>query len=406
MTRVHAVWLLASISFVHCQVSVEDGQLDAGLDSTSTGGFAPTSGGAANSGGAFGSGGFTESGGAPSSGGAFTTGGASGDGGSATGGGSSSPASDMPSPGVADEPIPTGSPTNLKVLDWAGFKAAASFTFDDTLTSQSSNYAALDAVGVPLTFYVVSNNNASNSVWAQAVLDGHELGNHTAHHCRANGTDCAWGAYAGSLASEFDQCTTHIENTTTQEAVWTSASPYGDGGYATTASSRFLLNRGVSGGQIAPNDATNPHALPCQTAAQNQSSDTFDAATNSARSAGKWQIFLIHSLGGDGGYNPLALSELVESITYAKNVGDVWADSVIHVGAYWRAQKLFTSLTPTTSGDTKTWTWTLPEHFPPGRFLRVRVDGGTLRQGDQTLTWDAHGYYEVALDAGTLTHGP
>ena len=42
----------------------------------------------------------------------------------------------------------------------------------------------------------------------------------------------------------------------------------------------------------------------------------------------------------------------------------------------------------------------------PGHFLRVTVDGGTLSQNGQALVWDGHGYYEVALDAGTLTWAP
>ena len=58
------------------------------------------------------------------------------------------------------------------------------------------------------------------------------------------------------------------------------------------------------------------------------------------------------------------------------------------------------------SGDTTTWTWSLPAHFPPGQTLRVTVDGGTLSQDGEPLTWDGHGYYEIALDAGMLTHEP
>jgi hypothetical protein len=60
----------------------------------------------------------------------------------------------------------------------------------------------------------------------------------------------------------------------------------------------------------------------------------------------------------------------------------------------------------TTSGNNRTWTWTLPAHFPPGKVLRVKVDGGSLSQGGNLLVWNAHGYYEVALDRGTLTLSP
>jgi hypothetical protein len=44
--------------------------------------------------------------------------------------------------------------------------------------------------------------------------------------------------------------------------------------------------------------------------------------------------------------------------------------------------------------------------MPPGKVLRVTVDGGKLSQNGTQLSWDSHGYYEVALDAGNLTWIP
>jgi hypothetical protein len=75
----------------------------------------------------------------------------------------------------------------------------------------------------------------------------------------------------------------------------------------------------------------------------------------------------------------------------------------VPVGAYWRGGKVLSSVAPTKAGGSQTWTWTLPAHFPTGRFLRVKVDGGTLAQRGKPLTWDSHGYYQIALDAGSLT---
>jgi hypothetical protein len=93
-------------------------------------------------------------------------------------------------------------------------------------------------------------------------------------------------------------------------------------------------------------------------------------------------------------------------VQYSKTLGDMWIDSVVNVGAYWVAQKLFAAVTPVTAEETSTWSWTLPEHFPPGKYLRVVVDGGALSQGGDPLIWDPHGYYEIALDPGTLTLSP
>jgi hypothetical protein len=89
-------------------------------------------------------------------------------------------------------------------------------------------------------------------------------------------------------------------------------------------------------------------------------------------------------------------------VAAVKAFGDIWIDSAVNVGAYWRAQKLFASITPTTSGSDIVYKWTLPANFPSGKFLRVTVNGGTLKQNNQALNWNSHGYYEVALDAGSL----
>jgi hypothetical protein len=34
------------------------------------------------------------------------------------------------------------------------------------------------------------------------------------------------------------------------------------------------------------------------------------------------------------------------------------------------------------------------------------VDGGTSSQNGAALEWDEHGYYEIALDAGSLSWAP
>lgn len=80
--------------------------------------------------------------------------------------------------------------------------------------------------------------------------------------------------------------------------------------------------------------------------------------------------------------------------------------SPVELETPWRAQKLFSQLTPITLGPVTIWTWRLPEHFPRGKFLRVRVDGGTLHQLRGPLVWNRHGFYEVSLDAGVLILTP
>ena len=128
----------------------------------------------------------------------------------------------------------------------------------------------------------------------------------------------------------------------------------------------------------------------------------------SADSAGRWLIFLIHTINptSQNWYAPIDISVVTGSIAHAKSLGDVWIDSMVNVGAYWRAEKALSSVSPTPSGADQTWTWTLPDHFPPGKILRITVDGGTPSQNGTPLPWDPHGYYELALDAGPLTLSP
>jgi hypothetical protein len=90
-------------------------------------------------------------------------------------------------------------------------------------------------------------------------------------------------------------------------------------------------------------------------------------------------------------------------MAYGKSFGTMWIDSVVNIGAYWRGQQLLQAATPGTGGGVTTWRWTLPPNFPAGRKLRVVVDGGTLTQNGMPLSWDRHGYYEVALDAQSLS---
>jgi len=293
---------------------------------------------------------------------------------------------------------PTGAPGNVTVLDWAGFKAAVSYTFDDTNSSQIQHYAELQALGVRMTFYLITGKTVelNDPVWARAVQDGHELGNHSRRHVRG-GTAADLEAADGDLRQKFGI------------TVYTMASPFGDPSYPPLATTRYLINRGVVNGQIAPGDDTDPFNIYCYVPPARAAASAFNAEIDAVRAGGGWTTVLVHGFTGgtDGAYQAVDVGQFTASVNHTKSLGDVWIDSVVNVGAYWRAQKMFAGITATVSGNSRTWTWTLPAHFPPGRVLRVKVDGGTLTQpGGRTLTWDDHGYYEVALDAGSLTLSP
>ena len=349
------------------------------------------------------------------------TGGAGGSGsGGSTGTGGSSPSdggvtkapSGLPEPATSGVAKPSGTAGNLTVLNWAGFKAAVSWTFDDSQPSQIAHYAELAAVGIPVTFYISTGNSSEagyDATWTQAVADGNEIGNHTVHHCHADLTGCSFGTADATLTQELDDCTSYItQHYAPQTTAWTAASPFGDTGYDSDDMSRFLVNRGVGGGLIGAGDSTDPYNLPIYLAQPNDTAAIFSTQIDAAHTAGKWLILLVHSIlpTSDTWYNPVQITDVTGGMSHGQSLPDVWNDSVVNVAAYWRAQKMLAAVTPSTAGGSSTWTWTLPANFPPGKYLRVTVAGGTLTQGSTTLAWDTHGFYEVALDAGTLTLSP
>jgi peptidoglycan/xylan/chitin deacetylase (PgdA/CDA1 family) len=303
----------------------------------------------------------------------------------------------LPTAGSPSVAKPSGTPGNLRVLDWAGYKGAITYTFDDANSSQISNYAILNALGVRMTFYLTTGKtDASNSIWSQALLDGHELGNHTKNHFR-NGS-----------ATDIDSATTFIEGTFGVKP-WTMAAPYGDASYVPLAETRFLVNRGVTNALVLPNDTSDPFNLPCYVPPQSGTAvDDFNPQVDSAQLAGGWRIMLVHGFAGgtDSAYLPVSIDEFTTGVNHAKSLGNLWIDSMVNIAAYWRGQKTLSASTPAILGSDTKWTWRLPANFPPGKCLRITVDGGTLTQNGTVLEWDDRGYYEISLDAGSLTLSP
>lgn len=302
-------------------------------------------------------------------------------------------------PGPGGLPQPGGKPGHgtavgdLVILPWAGFRAALTYTFDDSNRSQIEHYPELQALGVPMTFYLTTGKPESGSpVWAQALEDGHELGNHSKTHAQV-------GRPADiEAASQFIRQTFGVP-------VWTMASPFGDPSYPPLAGPRFLVNRGVVNGLIGATDAVDPYDLFCFVPRERAPASDFNAEVDAARRAGKWRIVLVHGFvgGSDGAYQPILMQDFAAAVGYAKSRGDVWIDSMVDVAAYWRGQRAVASASTSVAGRRTTWTWTLPAHFPPGKYLRVTVPGGMLWQQGKALDWNPHGYYEVSLDAGGLT---
>ncbi len=299
-------------------------------------------------------------------------------------------------PGEGGMPRPSGAAGNLQVLDWAGFGGALTYSFDDATGSQHGNKDKMLELGVPFTWYLANGAGGDplNGMYQEA-LDmgiGHELGNHTRNHT-TNGQDAQDGQ------------TWLMDNYGI--TAYTMAAPNGvTGGFVDITGRLFLLDRGVNGGTVGADGNVDWSNLPTALPAQGAGFDTFKGYADSA-AQGRWQTVCIHGFtsGGGGGYQPVSFDGWYEGVEYAKGL-DIWIGSMEQVAAYILGAKAFKDGDSSMDGDSQTWTWTLKDPFPPGHYLRVTVDGGTLSQDGTPLPWNEHGFYEVALDAGNLTLAP
>lgn len=303
--------------------------------------------------------------------------------------------SGLPEPGNGGVPRPGGAAGNLTVIPWAGFTGALSYTFDDATPSQHANEAAMLGLGVPFTWYLNVNGaggNASHAMYAKARDLGHELGNHTLNHQQT-------AADARSMQSWLKENYDII--------AYTMAAPNGVvGDFRSLVGDLFLLDRGVQGGSVGPEGPRDwsdvPTALPPTGAGESVFNGYADEAAK-----GRWQTVCIHGFqgGGDSSYQPVNFDGWKSGVEYAKTK-NIWIATMVDVAAYIIGGKAVSSASPTAEGGGQKWTWTLQNNFPPGHYVRVTVDGGTLSQDGQALPWNEHGFYEVALDVGELTLAP
>jgi peptidoglycan/xylan/chitin deacetylase (PgdA/CDA1 family) len=282
----------------------------------------------------------------------------------------------------------------LTVLPWAGYRAAISYTFDDSNSSQIAHYDELNALGVPMTFYLwTGKTETQDPVWQRAQAAGHELGSHSHSHA-AGGQE---------LSADLAQAS-RILQSTAGSLPWTMAAPFGSLAYREPAQAHFFLNRGVRPGLILPEAGADPHDLPCYSPPPGASAAWLNERADAARAEGAWKIVLLHGFcgGTDDAYHPIEFAEFVRAVRYAQALGDLWLGSVVDIGAYWLGAQAVRTAVPERDGDSLRYRWDLPGRFPPGRSVRIATRAQAVIQDGAPLVASEFGTYDVSLDARSL----
>jgi len=367
----------------------------AGSPTTSSGGFGTTGGSSPGAGGSAPVGGSSSSGGSggtsSGTGGGPSAGGNSGVAGNGSagspGGGGSGPTASFKCENLSLAPSktgvakPSGAAGGLKVIDWAGFVGAASFTFDDNTPSQLDNYNALKATGGHITWFLIASSAGSG--YKATIADGQEIANHTQTHPGM------------PVANEVQPAQTTLKTNFGVDVHSMAAPNCLDGWAQYAAPAKLFQNRGPCGNgpALSPRDNTDPFKLPAYLPATGEAAATMSAAIQ----MGKWRIFVIHGFDSrNGTYQPVPIANVTGAMSKAVSDG-YWVEGMTNVGAYWQGQKLIPASASTSA------TWTLPANFPPNMCVRITTSGGTVTQKGETIPWDPHGYYQISLDAGEVT---
>jgi oligosaccharide reducing-end xylanase len=207
-----------------------------------------------------------------------------------------------------------------EVGTWQGFcSCAASFTFDDGTTKQFSVAIPMfDEFGFKLTLFTVINGSAvgfpTNWTALQAAANnGHEIASHTLTH-----------PHLGQLTDE--QQTTEIKNSqdtisayiTGQKCI-TLAYPYCETGTISITKQYYIAARMCSGyiESRTPSDFYRISSIVCGTQGSSMltSQHLINKLSTTASSKG-WLVLLFHGIDDDGGWSPVANSDLRGTLNY------------------------------------------------------------------------------------------
>jgi hypothetical protein len=222
---------------------------------------------------------------------------------------------------------------------WEGFRPAAiSYTFDDDLPNQYSIAVPMfDAKGFKLTLFTVTGPSwyspANWTALKNAALSGHEIASHTVTHPTLSGLSSA------QQTSELKNSQTTINANITNQQCFTLAYPNCVEANEAITAAYYIAARGCSGQLVpsTPANFLNISSFVCGPQGSIQTPQDFNNIADSAATANKWCVYLIHAIDNDNGYSPLSSVTLQASVDYmSTNQNKFWVETFGNVVRYIR----------------------------------------------------------------------
>ncbi len=295
---------------------------------------------------------------------------------------------------------------DVRVVPWNGHKAATSLTFDDGDPSHLDvAIPELNQRGMKATFFLIANRIDRKDDWRKILAFGHEIGNHTLDHKHAQELS----------AQDAESQVIGAQNVLQKEfgiSVATFAYPYIEITplLKTTVGRSHLLARGGGGTEdMKPDAEPDWMNLPACMTRTDLPFSTYKQWIDKDFQDGAWMVWMIHGLEGTlSGWNPIS-KKAFEQILDKIQSKDIWVDTLLNIGSYFRAQKEFEkALVSETEGEKKL-KWKVPDLFPPGKILKITLGPQTgagshdeLIQGGRQLIMGKDGFYDLDFSSGEL----
>lgn len=303
-------------------------------------------------------------------------------------------------------------PSTYQVGQWYQFKSAAiSYTFDDNTSNQLPvAIPLLNQYNFKSTLFVVPGWGPNWSGLNTASQNGHEVASHTVSHTTLTTL---------SITEQDAECknsqSTINANIPNAKCV-TIAYPNCNTGDIPTLQKYYIAGRTCSGqiNSSSPTDFYNLSSIICGNTGVNTASE-MNTRASGARSSNGWCVFLMHGIDDDGGYSPLASSELSSHLSYVNsNAADYWVGTFGHVAKYIKERNALKitetavtadslTLTPTDNLDNSIYdaAITVRRQLPSG-WTSARVYVGNTLQDSKIVTVNnvKHIEFDVVPDQG------